>query len=65
MRILADQNRCIGAGQCALTAPDIFNSDEDGLVSVLLPEPGEERAADIREAVKLCPSRALKLGEDG
>ncbi|MGW6548492.1 ferredoxin, partial [Streptomyces massasporeus] len=36
MRIDIDQDVCIGAGQCALTAPDVFTQDDDGY-STLLP----------------------------
>ena len=64
MRIIADKDRCIGSGQCALTAPDLFDSDDDGLVDVLDAEPDPSRLAAAREAVALCPSRALRLRED-
>ena len=61
VRIHADTDRCIGAGQCVLTAPDIFDSGEDGLVVVLVPEPAEALLDDVREAVDLCPARAIGL----
>lgn len=36
VRILADRDRCIGAGQCVLSAPDVFDqSDDDGRVLIL------------------------------
>lgn len=64
MRIVADLDRCIGAGQCVLTDPEVFDqSDEDGTV-VLLDEHAREGNLDrIREAVELCPSGALSLAE--
>ena len=36
MRIGIDKDVCIGAGQCALTAPSVFTQDDDGF-SALLP----------------------------
>lgn len=62
MRITADKDVCIGSGQCVLTAPDVFDSDDDGVVEVRTPAPAPDRLASVREAVSLCPSRALSLG---
>lgn len=61
MTIAADRDVCIGAGQCALTAPDVFDSADDGLVEVLRPEPDAADLPAVREAVALCPARALSL----
>ncbi|MFI9162283.1 ferredoxin [Kitasatospora aureofaciens] len=58
-----DVNRdvCTGAGQCTLIAPQLFDQDdEDGLV-VLLRQPGAADDPDVRRAVSVCPSRALRL----
>lgn len=65
MRIVTDTGRCVGAGQCALTEPKVFDqSDEDGTV-VLLTDRAEGDVLDnVREAVDLCPSQALSLEED-
>ncbi|PRX91757.1 ferredoxin [Allonocardiopsis opalescens] len=62
MRITADTKVCVSAGMCVLTAPEVFDqSNEDGLVTVLLPEPPEELREEVAEAVRLCPSRALDI----
>ncbi|MER6205921.1 ferredoxin [Streptomyces sp. NPDC001073] len=66
MRIVADTQRCVGAGQCVLADPEAFDQDDsDGTVSVLRPVP--TNAAEIaraKEAVTICPGRALSLEED-
>ena len=64
MRIVTDTARCVGAGQCALTEPSVFDqSDEDGTV-VLLAETAEgDTLENVREAVDLCPSQAISLEE--
>ncbi|WAZ26174.1 ferredoxin [Streptomyces cinnabarinus] len=62
MRIEADPEVCVGSGMCALTVPDLFDqSDDDGTVVVLRPEPPAERIVAVRGAVERCPSRALQL----
>ena len=48
MRVTVNRRACIGSGQCALAAPSVFDqSDEDGIVELLTPEPPE----NVREAV--------------
>ncbi|RBM22493.1 ferredoxin [Prauserella sp. PE36] len=59
--IEADRDICIGAGMCALTAPEVFDQDDDGLVVTLTDEPGPESTDAVKEAVQLCPSGALRL----
>jgi ferredoxin len=62
-RIVADQDRCIGSGQCVMTDPETFDqSEDDGLVVLLREHPQTEaELARAREAVQLCPGRALSL----
>lgn len=64
MKIIADTGRCVGAGQCVLTNPDVFDQDEsDGTVRLLSEEAEGEVLASVREAVEICPSQALSLSE--
>ncbi|MFC9731869.1 ferredoxin [Streptomyces roseolus] len=61
-RLTADRGRCIGAGMCAMTAPDLFDQDpEEGLVLLLHTEPPAAHRAAARLAVGVCPSGALAL----
>ncbi|MFC5183066.1 ferredoxin [Actinomadura harenae] len=65
MRVIADHDRCLGAGQCVLHAPDVFDqSDEDGTVVLLTDRPAEEQRANVRAAVRMCPNAVLSLEED-
>ncbi|WP_320783237.1 ferredoxin [Streptomyces sp. CRN 30] len=58
----ADRERCVGAGQCVLAAPDVFDQDDtDGRVRVLEPRPPAARSGAVREAVRACPSGALSV----
>ena len=64
MKIVADLSLCVGAGQCVLTEPTLFDqSPDDGTVLVLDDNPPPELHQAARDAVVLCPSRALSLEE--
>jgi ferredoxin len=65
MRVVADTQRCIGAGQCVLTDPTTFDQDDrDGTVVILRDDPQDpQTSARVREAVHICPSQALSLVE--
>ncbi|MEU9710932.1 ferredoxin [Streptomyces sp. NPDC047967] len=61
--VRAERGRCVGAGQCVLAAPAVFDqSDEDGLVVVLTEEPEANQVDAVRGAVWACPSGALTYG---
>jgi ferredoxin len=61
MRIKADTEVCVGSGQCVLTEPAVFDQGDDGIVVLLTDHPDAETAAQARDAVTLCPSRALSI----
>jgi ferredoxin len=64
MRIKADRDVCVGAGQCVLTEPAVFDQGDDGLVRLLVESPDGTEGKAARMAVDLCPSGALSLTED-
>jgi ferredoxin len=65
MRIVTDTGRCVGAGQCALTEPAVFDqSDEDGTVVLLTDHAEGDLLAKVHEAIDLCPSQALSVTND-
>jgi ferredoxin len=62
MKIVVDVERCQGAGQCALTAPHIFDqTDDDGTVVVLDEEPPAELHDAVRKAAALCPNSVIRV----
>lgn len=64
MKITVDQDKCCGAGNCVMTAPDVFDQrDEDGIVTLLDPEPGAELHDVVREAADMCPAAAISVSE--
>jgi ferredoxin len=65
MKVRVDESKCIGAGQCAMVAPEVFDQrEEDGVVILLQPDAPEQLQAAVREAAKLCPSRAITLVDE-
>lgn len=65
MRLSADRDTCVGAGMCVLTAPEVFDQDdEQGRVVILDPGVVDDRAEAVREAAVLCPAAALTVTED-
>ncbi len=60
-KITADREVCIQAGNCVMVADAVFDQDDDGVVVVLVDEVPEAELDRVREAVKLCPSQALRL----
>ncbi|MGI5142037.1 ferredoxin [Streptomyces sp. CA-106110] len=65
MSISIDRDVCIGAGQCALTAPGVFTQDDDGYSELL---PGKADGGGdplVREAVRACPVGAITVSEEG
>ncbi|MFE3683204.1 ferredoxin [Streptomyces sp. NPDC059095] len=63
MKVSADRDVCVGAGLCALTAPGVFDQDDDGVVDVLTPDPDGAQQPAARQAVNLCPSGAARIVE--
>ncbi|MFD8492870.1 ferredoxin [Amycolatopsis sp. NPDC059657] len=64
MRVSVDRSRCCGAGQCAATAPEVFDqSEEDGLAVLSTEQPGEGHWAAVRMAATLCPASAISVRE--
>ncbi|MFC3996013.1 ferredoxin [Nocardiopsis sediminis] len=64
MKISVDEDKCCGAGQCVLLAPEVFDQrDDDGIVVLLDAQPDEGHHAAVREAADVCPAAAIALDE--
>ncbi|MFI6118932.1 ferredoxin [Streptomyces sp. NPDC051064] len=62
MQISVEMDKCCGAGQCVLVAPEVFDQrDEDGVVVVLNAQPPAELHASVEEAAQVCPAAAITL----
>ncbi len=63
VRVQADRDVCISAGNCVMAADAVFDQDDDGIVVVLVDEVPEGEQDHVREAVRLCPSQALRVAD--
>jgi len=61
VRISAETGACIGSGNCAGVAPEIFDVGDDGVVELLRTEVDGSDAVLAAEAVDGCPAFALRL----
>jgi ferredoxin len=60
--IRADRKLCQGYGNCSSNVPNLFGSDEEGLVVTLKPDLDEDEDIEQAElAVRSCPMSALAL----
>lgn len=60
MRVVIDGDKCTGLGLCESIAPEYFEVQDDGSL-LLLQEPGEDQRSLLEEAVRSCPTTALRL----
>jgi len=60
-RVLIDRSLCSGFGSCAELAPDVFEVDDGGLVSVRV---GTSENPAVLEAASSCPMGAISVVEE-
>lgn len=64
MRVRVDRGKCVSSGMCVLNAAEVFDQSEaDGVVVLLVAEPGPELAEPARKAAAACPAMAIHLEE--
>lgn len=61
MKISIDWDLCQGHANCTGDAPAVFHVDDDGKLQVLIPEPPESMRAEVENAVRYCPTSAIRL----
>ena len=57
------ERKCIGAGQCVLSAPAVFDQDDDGIVVLLDAVPPPSLHDAVRDAAALCPAALIRILE--
>ncbi|MET9500057.1 ferredoxin [Streptomyces sp. NPDC006552] len=64
MDIAIDHDKCIGAGQCALIAPEVFDQRADGMALLLVETADAAQAPAVRDAADSCPLSAISVTEE-
>lgn len=60
-RLKADFDVCQGFANCVMSAPDLFDIDENDMVVVLREKITDDERAHAEEAVRSCPVTALSI----
>lgn len=64
MHVEVDEPKCVSAGLCVMSAPEVFDQrDDDGVVILLEADPEAGLHDEVREAAGLCPAAAIRLVE--
>lgn len=63
MKIIVDHGKCQGHAMCHNRAPDIFTLDDAGYNRMAPFEVTAEQEPRARKAARLCPERAIAVGE--
>ncbi len=61
MEIKVDFDLCQGHAACMGEAPEVFEVDDKGFLTILQDRPPEELRAKVEQAVKYCPTGAISL----
>ncbi|UPW08079.1 ferredoxin [Gordonia terrae] len=62
MRVSVNETHCQGHTMCAMTAPELFNlNDDDGHAYVESPDVPEALETKARRGAAACPERAIIL----
>lgn len=62
LEIKIDRERCIGSGECAMSAPAIFDIGDDDTAILVSDGPPWPASNDLlREIASHCPSHAISL----
>lgn len=64
MKIHVDRGRCTGIGMCESIAPDFFEVEDDGRLTLHRETTDEDTAEAVAEAVRACPALALTLVDE-
>jgi ferredoxin len=64
MLVTVDQDKCVSSGMCVMNAAEVFDQrDDDGVVVLLVDQPGPEQAEETRNAAAACPALAIHIKE--
>lgn len=63
MKVVVNQEACIGCGACQAISENVFELNDDGLSAVKVDEVSEEDAESVNDAIESCPTGAISTEE--
>ena len=63
MKVVVDFELCQSHGLCTQAAPEVFEIRDDGFLYILQETPPELLRKKVQNAVRECPTGAIKLEE--
>ena len=60
MKIIVDNERCIGCGACQAICPDVFEFDDEGMMQATDNDVNDDFKEDVIDAIEGCPVDAIK-----
>ncbi len=64
MRVVVDEDLCLGCGICEGLAPEVFSLANEPFAEVLVDPVPEEFEDAVRESAEECPEMAIEIIED-
>lgn len=61
MRVVVDMEQCVGNGLCMAAAPEVFEMQDDGSLTLLQEYPAEGLRSKVEDAVRFCPAQAIEI----
>ena len=62
--IVVNKEVCVRSGACAFEAPEVFELDEDGQVTLIDENPPEAVWPAVRQAASVCPASVIEIVGD-
>lgn len=63
IRITIDDTLCVGSGDCARIAPDVFEVDEDAGLAIVRSGAAEQPLKLLQDAAYQCPTGSIEVEE--
>lgn len=62
--VRVDRELCNGFAACVMTAPDVFELDNENKSVPFTSRPDDSLRTDVEDAVRGCPVKAIMIVED-
>jgi ferredoxin len=63
MKVVVDFDLCQSHGLCTQSVPEVFEIRDDGFLYILQESPPESLRGRLQNAVRECPTGAIRIGE--